>query len=203
MKQSATWAAALALATLPLSSRAGLDATVYAGWWRNGVLYGGTGDISFDASAALGSFVDAQIDHWDDSIYYRWNPLGRDELYSVRWTGYLLTPAAGLYEFRLTSDDGNQLLLGGSKVIDSPALQWYGVSTGQATLAAGAVALELRFYENYSFDGIRLEWRPPDATDWEVIPASALVTSVPEPRTWALMLGGLALLGRGLHRRWC
>jgi|GEM_PF-2009211 len=202
MNKTWTGAAALALTLATTPAWADLDATVYAGWWRDGVLYGTSGDISFDASAAIGSFVDPNVDHWNGSIYHRWAPYGRDEFYSVRWTGYLKTPTAGDYQFRVTSDDGAQLLLGGSKVVDAPELQWYATTTSQTlTLAATTTALELRFYENAVYDGIRLEWLTPGAADWAVIPASALVTTVPEPASWALLLGGAALIGTRLRRR--
>lgn len=186
--------AALVLALGSVNAWADLNATAYEGW----ALDDG-GNISTVGLPVLGSFVDPNIDHWDGDLSYRWSPFGRDELYTVAWDGFLIAPSAGSYQFRSTSDDGVQVFIDSAAVISSTSLQHYGVSTGSATLSAGTHAFNVRFYENFVFDGIRLEWQTPGSTTWEVIPATALVTEVPEPAGAAMLLAGLSLavLGRG------
>jgi hypothetical protein len=179
---------------------ADLNATVYADWQRGGVVRGESGDITFDGLTELGSFVDSNLDHWDGTPGYRWIPLGRDDYYSVRWTGYLDVSAAGEYGFRSTSDDGIQVFLGGALVISSPVVQHFGTALGTAVLAAGATPIEVRFYENEGNDGIRLEWMQPGETEWSVIPAAALAP-VPEPATSTLALAGLIVVLSAVRRR--
>jgi len=41
------------------------------------------------------------------------------QAFHVRWTGYLIVERAGLYTFQITSDDGTQLRIGDSLVIDN------------------------------------------------------------------------------------
>lgn len=171
----------------------GLNATVYSDWERGGVARGSTGDITFAGLTPVGSFLDPAIDHWDDTNFYLWNPLGQSDYYSVRWTGYLTGGSTGLYDFRVTADDGVQVIIGGATVIDSPELQWFGVSTGSMALDGSPVSIEVRYYEDRYWDGIRLEWKKPDSS-WEVIPTAALAP-VPEPETYALLLAGLGVLG--------
>ena len=189
MRLSATVLVALAAAQ---AAHANLSATVYADWQRDGVLSGKTGDITFQGLTQLGQFVDPNIAHWDGTKRYRWMPFGRDEKYSVLWTGFLIAPTAGTYQFRTTSDDGVQVLLRGENVIYSPVLQYFKVNTGSTNLVAGSSSIEVRFYENAVFDGIRLEWMKPGDTTWTIIPPEVL--AVPEPSSAALIVGGLALV---------
>lgn len=51
---------------------------------------------------------------------------------------------------------------------------------------------------------VDLRWSRGGATDWTLVPTDALVTSplaVPEPATWAMLAGGLALIGAAVRRR--
>jgi len=193
----ASWLAALALSTSMVGSAwADLKADVYNGW---GI--GLDGKISTVGLDHVGTFIDPQIDHWDGTQNYRWNPLGIDELYTVTWSGYLLTPEAGTYQFRTVSDDGAQVFIDGQTVVNSPGLQWFGEGLGSATLTAGAHALDVRFYENYTYDGIILQWKKPGDADWSIVPSSSLVTSVPEPVSGAMALVGLVVAGAAVRRR--
>lgn len=187
----ASWMTALALsASMMGSAWADLSAHVYNGWG-----FDSSGNISTAGLTPLGSFIDPQIDHWDGSFTYKWNSLGEDESYTVTWAGYLLAPTAGEYQFRTVSDDGVQVFIDGARVIHNTAEQWFGAAQGSATLTAGAHALDVRFYEAYTYDGIIFQWMKPGDTDWSIVPASALVTAVPEPESLVLALAGLAVAG--------
>lgn len=189
---------AAALCALNSGAWAGLNATVYDGWNLDA-----SGNISTAGLSVIGSFEDPSIDHWNGDIYYSWSPLGRGDLYTVTWSGYLITPDAGAYQFRTTSDDGIQVFVDSIRTIHSPGLQWFGVSTGSANLTAGAHAFDVRFYENGGNDGVRLEWLRPGANSWEVVPTSALSVTqpVPEPESWALALAGLLTTSTLARRR--
>lgn len=196
MKTSWIAAAAVGASLMSGLARADLNASVYDGWQ-----FDGAGNISTAGLTLIGNFVDPNIDHWDGTQSYRWNPLGEDEAYTVTWSGYLLTPTDGQYEFRSVSDDGVQVFIDGLTVISNTPQQWYGEALGSATLTAGAHALDVRFYEAYTYDGIIFQWKVPGDADWSVVPASALVTAVPEPTSVALLVAGLAVAGAGRARR--
>lgn len=194
----ASWLAALGLTVSMVggSAWADLQADVYNSWQLDG-----SGNISTSGLTHVGSFIDPQIDHWDGTLGYRWNPLGVDELYTVTWAGYLLAPEAGTYQFRTVSDDGVQVFIDGLSVVNNPGVQWYGEGLGSATLTAGAHALDVRFYENHTYDGIIFQWKKPGDADWSIVPAGVLVTAVPEPGAFALALAGLAVAGGSAARR--
>ena len=113
----------------------------------------------------------------------------------MTWAGYLLIADAGTYQFRTVADDGVQVFIDNQSVINNPTLQWFGENQGTATLTAGAHALDVRLFENYTYDGIILQWKKPGDADWSIAPSSVLVTSVPEPGSFALALAGLAVAG--------
>jgi hypothetical protein len=69
------------------------------------------------------------------------------------------------------------------------------VAWRSATLTAGAHALDVRFYEAYTYDGIIFQWMKPGDADWSIVPACVLVTAVPEPESLVLALAGLAVAG--------
>lgn len=176
--------------------QAALNATVYEGW----MLDPGTGDIVESGLPVIGTFEDAQVDHWDGTNGYRWMPFGRDDLYTAVWVGALDIPTTGNYGFRTTSDDGVQFYLDGQTIISSTGQQWFGVHTATAELDAGTHALRLAMYENFGNDGIRLEWQAPGSETWEVIPASAL-SAVPEPSTAVSAALGMAWMAHHLRLR--
>lgn len=76
-------------------------------------------------------------------------------------TARLEIPADGLYEFRLTSDDGSYLLLDGLKVLDHDGLHGGTTLDAAVELKQGFHKLEVHHFENTGDWQLRLEWRPP------------------------------------------
>jgi len=89
-------------------------------------------------------------------------------------TGALAAPAEGTYVFRLTSDDGAKLWIDGELVIDHDG--WHGPEPkeGQIDLTGGPHQLFLGHFNNAGGAQLTLEWRPPGAADFTVIPTEAL-----------------------------
>ena len=85
-------------------------------------------------------------------------------------------PTAGSYEFRLTSDDGSELWLNETLVIDHDGLHGATPMDGSITLSAGLHPLKLRFFQDGGGFALKLEWRPPGAADFATVPASAFLT---------------------------
>lgn len=88
--------------------------------------------------------------------------------------GFLVAPSAGKYALRLSSDDGSKLALDGRTVIDHDGLHSMKPLEGEVELTAGEHKLALQMFQTYGGWGLRLEWRPPGASAFEVVPESAL-----------------------------
>jgi beta-glucosidase len=76
-----------------------------------------------------------------DNIYLKWETspvkgLGRDH-YSVRWTGILVAPASGSFEFLLTGDDGYRFFIDDKNVINGWTKQNLTSQTCKIDLKAG------------------------------------------------------------------
>ncbi len=91
-------------------------------------------------------------------------------------TGYLDVGTAGTYDFRLTSDDGARLLIGGTQVIDHGGLHGPTPKDGSIELAAGLQPLRIDHFDGDFDQRLRLEWQPPGAAGFTVVPNDALST---------------------------
>ncbi|MCT2584376.1 family 16 glycoside hydrolase [Actinophytocola gossypii] len=100
-------------------------------------------------------------------------------------TGNLDVENAGTYEFRLTSDDGSRLRIDGSVVVDHDGLHAPTPATGSVELTAGYHALRIDHFDAQYDNVLRLEWRPPGAADFTLVPNSALSTDADVVRVTA------------------
>jgi hypothetical protein len=91
-------------------------------------------------------------------------------------TGNITAATAGPYEFRLTSDDGSRLLIDGKLVINHDGLHAPTAATGSIQLTAGSHPLRIDHFDNTNDQQITLEWRPPGAVGFAVVPNSVLST---------------------------
>ncbi|WP_020672373.1 family 16 glycoside hydrolase [Amycolatopsis nigrescens] len=91
-------------------------------------------------------------------------------------TGYLDIDTAGKYDFRLTSDDGARLLVGGAQVIDHGGRHGATPKDGSIELAEGYQPLRIDHFDADFDQRLRLEWKPPGASGFSVVPNSALST---------------------------
>ncbi len=88
--------------------------------------------------------------------------------------GFLVVPSAGKYALRLSSDDGSRLLIDGKVVVDHDGLHSMTGKSVELELAAGEHSLAVQMFQTYGGWGLKLEWRPPGASAFEVVPESAL-----------------------------
>jgi hypothetical protein len=97
---------------------------------------------------------------------------GRPEAYALRFTGFLQVPREGKYTFRLRSDDGSRLLLGGEVVADNDG--WHPPYTvdGFCHLSSGQVPFELQYMNYVGGETLELSWAGPDF-DMQPIPKEA------------------------------
>lgn len=102
---------------------------------------------------------------------------GYTQQFLVECFASLNITAAGSYAFRLTSDDGSELWVGETLVIDHDGEHAATAMDGSITLGSGLHPLKLRFFQNAGGSMLKLEWRPPGAADFATVPASAFLTT--------------------------
>ncbi|EGD45159.1 putative PA14 domain protein [Nocardioidaceae bacterium Broad-1] len=84
--------------------------------------------------------------------------------------------AAGTYDFRLISDDGSRLVIDGSEVINHDGLHGETAKDGSVSLSEGFHDLRVEHFENGGGEVLRLQWRPPGAADFALVPTEVLST---------------------------
>ncbi|MEE6273327.1 family 16 glycoside hydrolase, partial [Georgenia sp. MJ206] len=100
-------------------------------------------------------------------------------------TANLDVPADGNYVFRLTSDDGSLLYIDDELLIDNDGLHGEEAVDGTVSLTEGHHVLRVEFFEAGGGQILRLEWQPPGASGFEVVPTSVLSTEAEVVRVTA------------------
>ncbi|MEJ2184734.1 MAG: family 20 glycosylhydrolase [Gemmatimonadota bacterium] len=96
-----------------------------------------------------------------------------DRYYGLRLTGYMHVPTDGLYTFAVASSDGSRLAIDGRTVVDHDGQHAFTERTGDAALAAGWHAVELRFFEGGGGARLRVDVTTPAGVR-QAVPASWL-----------------------------
>jgi hypothetical protein len=181
------------------------------GWpVRNGV-------IDFSGATYFNTFTPGNVDFWNGQSNHRIGGSNEGDYFGHLFLGCINITVPGAYGFGTISDDGSQVWIDGKLVVDNREVQWFDwednvsedVAPGASPLVleAGMHAIEVRFYEQTVWSGIRLYWLKPGSgnsiipysgttfhdpdptkrptfnpnTNWEVVPASVLSTSMPAP----------------------
>lgn len=99
--------------------------------------------------------------------------------------GNINVPADGTYTFRLISDDGSRLFIGDQKVIDHDGLHGAEPKDGEITLTPGYHALHIDHFDRGGEQQVTLQWKPPGADDFTLVPNSVLSTDADVVRVTA------------------
>jgi hypothetical protein len=99
-----------------------------------------------------------------------------DDLFMVHLTGFISIPVHESIEFMLASDDGGEITIGGNTfgVWYDQGCTW--TMSGNLSLEAASVPLELFAYENGGGACLMLAWKIDDG-NWEIVPDEAFSTS--------------------------
>jgi cytochrome c len=116
------------------------------------------------------AFVSPTIDFGNDGFR------GGNQQILVHVTGKLRFPAAGMYRFRLTSDDGSALWIRDTWVIDHDGLHSASGAEGEYESLEAVHPFRVDYFNNQGDAALRLEWQRPGQNTWEVVPESAFST---------------------------
>ena len=110
---------------------------------------------------------------------------GLEDSFVGEFSGFLEVEKAGLYGFRLTSDDGSRLWLDNWPLIDNDGEHGEVALEGELDLSAGLHVLRIDYFEGSGGQRLLLEWRQPGSEVFEPVPASAFSTRAGEVRVTA------------------
>ncbi|WP_048825386.1 PA14 domain-containing protein [Hymenobacter sp. DG25B] len=86
--------------------------------------------------------------------------------FSIRWTGHLYVPVTGLYTFRILSDDGMRVWIGGKRVLSSWRDQRVTAVTTQVQLTGGRYyPIRVEYYQVQWDTRALLTWQLPASSE--------------------------------------
>jgi len=101
-----------------------------------------------------------------DRPYFDLAPRTRDDAFGFVFEGTLIVPKAGVYTFKLDSDDGSRLTVDGRAVLTLDGLRVRGKRVAaKVDLAAGRVPIRLDYFQKSSGFGLGLTWSGPGFAD--------------------------------------
>jgi hypothetical protein len=113
----------------------------------------------------------------------------QNDYFSFLYTGYLDVPVSGEYRLYTRSDDGSQLFIGDTLVVDNNGLHGARTRYGDIGLKAGKHAITVAFFERTSSQTLEVWWEGPDGQEVP-IPDDALYTN-PVPVYTLTVNGGV------------
>jgi len=135
----------------------GLDYEYYEGTWNK--------LPNFDE---LTPVAEGTVDNFDITPRYR------DDYFAFRFTGYIDVPTDGTYIFYTNSDDGSQLYIGDTLVVDNDGLHGMdGDVSGTIGLKAGKHAITVTYFEKDGEEGLLASYEGPEIPK-TLIPNSVL-----------------------------
>lgn len=105
-------------------------------------------------------------------------PTARQEMFALRYAGWIKIPKTGAYRFHLNSDDGSKLYLDDSLVIDNNGAHTPVVKTAPAGLAAGYHTFRLDYFNRVGTGVLDLKWESLEFAP-TVVPATILFRTAP------------------------
>ncbi len=98
----------------------------------------------------------------------------QEDHFAYIFTGLILVPERGVWEFMTKSDDGSVLMIGDRRVVDNDGSHASVMATGRVALEAGLHPYTLLYFEDYEGQDLSWGWKAPGAEDFEAIPEANL-----------------------------
>lgn len=112
-------------------------------------------------------------------------------------TGYVYIASAGSQTFQIGSDDGSGLYIDGNLLVNNDGEHGVAYASNSINLSQGWHAIRIIQWENGGGTALSA------TLNGSALTSSVLSTTaaVPEPATWAMMIGGFGLVGFALRSR--
>jgi type 1 glutamine amidotransferase len=123
---------------------------------------------------------------------------GFENRFYVEITGQIQVTKAGETVFRVTSDDGSEVLINGQSVALNDGIHAAQAVDGTIQLKAGWHDLKVRYFEADGGEELKLEWKPAGASAFSLVDAS--VTRVPAGLTRVISPGTKRVKSAGIGR---
>jgi len=141
----------------PSNTTNGLDYRYFEGYWNN------IPDVN-----GIGPVKTGVVSNFD------LNARQRDYSYVMQYTGFITVPTDGRYTFFTGSDDGSELFIGSTQVVDNDGLHAYREQSGTIGLKAGTHAITVLYLQGAGGQTLDVSYLGPNIGK-QAIPASALV----------------------------
>ncbi|MEK6481261.1 PA14 domain-containing protein [Catalinimonas sp. 4WD22] len=101
------------------------------------------------------------------------NPRDREENFGFRYKGFIKVENSGSYTFYTNSDDGSELYINGSKIVDNDGLHGPRERSGSVSLSSGYHAIEVLFFERTRGQVLEVRYSGPGISK-RLIPSNVL-----------------------------
>jgi len=155
---------ALAGSLFAAGARADYPFNVYTGTW--------TTLPNFDALTPVSSGTSSVIDL---SVTTRTSSFG------IQFTGTLTVPVAATYTFATTSDEGSDLRIDSTTVVNNDGVHTSATVSGSIALSAGTHSLRVRYFERSGAQTLSVAYTPPGGTSKPLPPANGALEGPPSP----------------------
>jgi len=91
--------------------------------------------------------------------------------YGYIFEGWIKAPVSGVYTFRLDTDDGSQLFIDDTLIIDNNYNKGNSITTGYVFLEKGLHKFRMPYFEGHYDEKIELDWCTPDSGDFTQVTA--------------------------------
>lgn len=116
--------------------------------------------------------------------------------HALQLTGFLNIAASAVYNLGLYSDDGSYMYVDGTLVVNNGGDHAPSGASANVFLSAGAHTLLIYQEENGGITALTA------SLNGDPLSGSLIsTTGVPEPASWAMMVGGFGLIGGAMRRR--
>lgn len=91
--------------------------------------------------------------------------------YGYIFEGWIKAPVSGVYTFKLDTDDGSQLIIDDTMIINNNYNKGNIITTGYVYLEAGLHKFRMPYFEGHNDEKIELSWIIPGTNSFVLIPA--------------------------------